>query len=153
MQSQLAQLNDASINQRLADINYTVSTLSQSFGEGNGLSIDQMIQMTARLDQLTYQLDREIDRMMATGAYGGGFARSIRKDAHQLNVSVHDLQSNIAAGQSIKSVASQVRQVYRGWDKTKARIAKLNDADQRRLYRFDSQIEPTMVKLKLVFEK
>ena len=152
MRNQLAQLKDTSINQRLDDIQYTVSTLRQSFGEGSGLSIDQMIQMTARLDQLTYQLDREIDRMMATGAYGGGFANSIRKDAHQLNVSVHDLQSNIAAGQSIKSVAGQVRQVYRAWDKTKKRIAKLNEADQRRLYRFDSQIEPTMVKLKLVFE-
>ena len=151
MHDQLASLQDAKINQRLSDINYTVATLRQSLGEGSGLSIDQMTQMTARLDQLTYQLDREIDRIMASGGYDSGFARQARREAHKLQVAVHDLQSNIAAGQSVKAVSGQVRQVYRSWDKTKLRMAKLKDADQRALYRFDSQIEPTMVKLKLVF--
>jgi len=111
-----------------------------------------MTQMTARLDQLTYQLDREVDRIMASGSYGSAFARAFRKDAHQLQVAVHELQSNIAAGQSIQGVAGQVRQVYRSWDQAKSRMAKLNDNDRRSLYRFDTQIEPTMVKLKLVFE-
>ena len=152
MHNQLGSLKDASINQRLSDINYTVSTLRQGLGEGTGLSIDQMTQMTAQLDQLTYQLEREIDRMMAAGGYSGGFARSIRRDAHQLHVSVHDLETNIAAGQSIKDLSGQIRQVWRSWDKTKNHIAKLNDTDQRSLYRFDTQIEPAMVKLKLVFE-
>lgn len=152
MHDQLTRLQEPVINQRLSDINYTVSTLRQNLGEGPALSIDQMTQISARLDQLTYQLDREIDRMMASGGYNTGFARSIRKDAHQLHVSVHDLQANVAAGQSIQAVSGQVRQVYRAWDKTKARMAKLNGTDRQVLYQFDSQIEPAMVKLKLVFE-
>ncbi len=152
MHDQLANLKDAAINQRLSDINYTVSTLRQTFGEGPAMSVDQMTQMTARLDQLTYQLDREIDRLMAAGGYSGGFARGIRKDAHQLHESVHDLQANLAAGQSVHAVSGQVRQVYRAWDKTTARMAKLNDRDQRNLSLFRRQIEPSMVKLKLVFE-
>jgi tetrahydromethanopterin S-methyltransferase subunit A len=90
--------------------------------------------------------------MMASGGYNSGFARSIRKDAHQLHVSVHDLQTDIAAGQSIRDVSGQVRQVCRMWDKTKNRMAKLNDTDRWNVSRFDGQIEPIMVKLKLVFE-
>lgn len=151
MHDQLTNLNETAINQRLSDIDYTVSTLRQTFGEGPAMSIDQMTQMTARLDQLTYQLDREIDQLMASGGYSGGFARGIRKDAHQLHESVHDLQANLAAGQSVHAVSGQVRQVYRSWDKTKDRMAKLNDRDQRNLSLFRSQIEPSMVKLKLVF--
>jgi hypothetical protein len=152
MREQLAILKKPAINQHLADIDYTVSTLRQNLGEGSGMSLDQMTQMTAGLDQLTYQLDREIDRMMASGGYNSGFARSIRKDAHQLHVSVHDLQTDIAAGQSIRDVSGQVRQVCRLWDKTKNRMAKLNDTDRWNVSRFDGQIEPIMVKLKLVFE-
>jgi hypothetical protein len=151
MHDQLTNLNDAAINQRLGDINYTVSTLRRTFGEGPAMSVDQMTQLASRLDQLTYQLDREVDHLMAAGGYSGGFARAIRKDAHQLHESVHDLQANLAAGQSVHAVSSQVRQVYRAWDKTKSRLAKLNERDQRSFSFFRSQIEPSMVKLKLVF--
>ena len=151
MQNQLTNLNDAAINQRLSDIDYTVSTLRQTFGEGPAMSIDQMTQLTARLDQLTYQLDRELDQLMAAGGYSGAITRGIRKDARQLHESVHDLQANLAAGQSVSAVSGQVRKVYRAWDKTTARIAKLNDRDQRKFSPYRSQIEPSMVKLKLVF--
>ena len=151
LHDQLTSLNDTRINQRLPDIAYTVSTLRQNFGEGPAMSIEQMTQMTARLDQLTYQLERDIDQLMAAGGYSGGVARGIRKDSHRLHESVHNLQANLAAGQSVPQVSGQVRQVYRAWDKTKARIAKLNERDRRNLSLFRSQIEPSMVKLKLVF--
>ncbi len=153
MRDQLAALNDELINQRLSEINYTVATLGLNVGEGPAISADQMLQLTSQLDQLTYQLQRETDRRLGRGGYQAGFANQLRKRSEDLHDGIHVLQTSLAAGETVQQVSRQVRRVTRSWDKVTPQLAKMSERDQRDLAYLRSQIEPSMVKLKLVFSR
>ena len=73
--------------------------------------------------------------------------------AEDLHDGIHVLQTSLAAGETVQQVSRQVRRVTRSWDKVTPQLAKMSERDQRDLAYLRSQIEPSMVKLKLVFSR
>lgn len=151
VQKPFREFQDNEVNYQLDEINYTMTTLQETFGRGIEIDHQSLVQIAANLDQLCQELSIDIHRRIHRRRYDKRFHDSICDQADTLHDAVHDFHRGIISHRSGGIDRKQLSGVFHHWKALKQMMNKCQPKDQAELLKIRRQIEPLMVKLQLVF--
>lgn len=151
MQKMFHEFGVPKVDNRLADIEYSMSTLKKSFGNRPVMDYNQLCQLTGNLGALFQQTSQDIRRRVVEPRYQRGFQDQIRSAADQCSRSAGQLNQRLIRNPNLVLSQKDLNGLFVQWRTLKPLLNQCQDAEKRRFLQMRSQIEPLMVKLQVVF--
>lgn len=137
---------------RLDNIDDSMMSLNQMMGQGPAITRDELIQLTAQLDQLSTEIrltaaqnvlqDRNYDRVFRT---------EFDNRSRRLHDSIHECHQTLVMGRRQNNLDNDLRNIFDHWTGLKQLINQCTDEDRAAFHRFRREMEPLMVKLQVIF--
>jgi len=139
------------VDHRLVDIEASMVTLRQAFGEAPVMNYGQLQQLTANLGAICRQTTIDVRRRVVEPRYEAGFQQQICGSADKFASSVNDLHQRVLRNPRAQLTQQELNNMFVQWRTLKPLMNQCKDQDRAALVQYRSQIEPLMVKLQVVF--
>lgn len=140
------------VNNQLEEIQFSMDTLKQTFGDAPVMPPAMMAQLTANLDALCRQTSLDVHRRIVVGSrYDQGFHDSICDSADQLSRSASTLHHRVLRNPNASLSRQDFNDMFVQWRTLKPMMNQCQEPDKLAFNQYRKQIEPLMVKLQVVF--
>ncbi len=139
------------VDLRLDDIDVTMQTLKQTFGEPPVMDQYALSQLTTNLHALCKQTSKDVHRRITSRKYDNRFHDQICGAADQLSDSARQLHQRVLRKPNSIASRNELNDLFVQWRTLKPLINQCQEQDKLALNQYRSQIEPLMVKLQVVF--
>ena len=144
-------LKNRKVDHQLEDIELTMKTLGDTFGEPPAIDHGMMRQLTANLDALCRQATHSIHQRVTNQRYDAGFHDEICGASDQLAQSANLLHQTVLRQPNTIQTGKDLNDLFLQWRRLKPMMTKCKPEDRQVFSQLRSQIEPLMVKLQVVF--
>ena len=139
------------VDNRLEDIEYSMSTLRKSFGNRPVMDYNQLCQLTGNLGALFQQTSLNIQRRVVEPRYQPGFQERICAAADKCSLYAGQINQRLIRNPNLVLSQKDLNGLFAQWRTLKPLMNQCQDVDKRQFLQARSQIEPLMVKLQVVF--
>lgn len=144
-------MNIPKVNRRLDEIDYSMGTLRQTFGEAQPIDYHSMIDISSNLAALLRQTSNVVHQRVVAPRYQGGFPEQICGAADNCSGTAIALHNRLARNRNLNLREADLHPLFVQWRTLIPMINQCQEPDKRALLQLRSQIEPLMVKLQVVF--
>ena len=139
------------VDNRLEDIEFSMATLKNTFGETPVMDYSAMRQLTANLGALLRQTSLDIHRRVVVPRYDNQFHDSICSTADRIANSADQLHQTIMRNPNVTLRRQDLSDLFLQWRTLKPMMMQCQPVDRDAFLKMRGQIEPLMVKLQVVF--
>lgn len=137
---------------RLDEIDDAMMSLTQMMGQGPVITRQELIQLTAQLDQLSTEISLVAARnIMQDRNYDRVFRTDFDNRSRQLHDSIHACHQVLVMGRRQQDINNNLRTIFDQWTGLKQLINRCSDEDRAAFTRLRREMEPLMVKLQVIF--
>jgi hypothetical protein len=144
-------LGISEVDHRLDDIQFSMQTLKQTFGDTPAMDYGMLVQMMANMDAMCRQATHVVHRRIVEPTYDHGFHEQICSSADRLSNSVSSLHQRIIQNPHRELQRSDFNTLFTSYRDFKPLLTQCKDRDKGAFTTFQRQIEPLMVKLQVVY--
>ena len=146
--------NSPVIQQQLNEVESRMAMLRSALGIETGLDRDQVMQLAASLDELSYLFEQTaLTRELNSSKYNAQFKTQFTQELEALHTAAHTLHDQASTHHDCGRLTSHVSSLIRSWATCKARVTQCQPEHQQLLYQTMAQIEPHMVSLQVMFAR
>ncbi len=145
-------IQQPSVVQRLREINDAMRSLNQLMGQGPVITQQELIHLTAQLDQLSTEI-----RLIGTQnvLQNRGYDRVFRTEFDNRSLGLHDAihacHQSLVMGRRQQDLNNDLRKIVDHWVEMKQLISQCAATDRNSFNRLRREMEPLMVKLQVIF--
>jgi hypothetical protein len=149
-QNSCRMLNNPGLQQQLIQVDSLMSMLRQALGSQSGNDYRHLLQLVARVDELTLQFQQTAQqRVLNTGLYDRNFRIQFADSLEKLHQSAHSLHDELSGFRPGVQANALMRELIRHWNACKSRIPQCRPEHQQVLYQSVAQLEPLLVTLQI----
>ncbi|MEL7496280.1 MAG: hypothetical protein AAFN77_01630 [Planctomycetota bacterium] len=140
----------AAVDHRLEDIEFSMNSLGEIFGNEFVMGHDEIVHLYSELDALCKQASFDIHRRITDRRYERQFHDQLCGLADGLSQSVYGLH-RMSIRPNYRPTAEQLQPMFDNWIAMRPLLAQCKPEDQAYFAEFRRQIEPMMVKLQVLY--